>query len=990
MRIKKLQALLYAALLLAFIIVVIIFYQPDAASVAAGTNNSDGSRTGLMLNEAMAQNSAAVLDNYGNASDWVEIYNSSDSDISLSGYFLSDTEGNPAKYPLPAATVPARGYIIVYCSGTASQSANAPLHAGFRLNREETVCLFYENVLIDSMALSNSESNQSLVRENDEIVPTALYTPGFANDAAGHDAFIAAHDARDGAQLLINEIQSANASTITDGYGAYSDWMELINISGAPIDLTGYYITNDAAQPFLYRIQGGTIQPGETFLIFCSGKASIGDEQHAPFKLSADGLTAALSDKEGKLLDQMIVPELSGDASYGREAGDYTRRSIFPQGTPNLPNTTQSALINVQKFFDINNKGLYINEAMASNTQTLTLEADTPDWLELHNATGGPINLDNYALSDNLSRKSKWVFPVYTLENDSYVLVYLSGLNKSDTAAGVFHTNFKLDGMGETLILSDGDRNVIDKMIVPHMGADISIGRSADATGFFYYTAPTPGAKNPSGYLGIASMPLSDNPGGIYQQGLTLNLSVPEGMRVYYTTDASIPTPSSTPYSAPIAIDKTTVIRARAFGDNMIDSSVFSATYLVGETSSVPIMALVTEPDNLFGHENGIFANGPGYLEEFPHGSNGRGANFWMDWERPVHVEYFKDGKTVLTQDAGVKLNGQYSRAIEQKSMAIYARTKYSTNSFEAALFDDREYTSYKSFVLRSTAQDYNRARMRDAMLTSLVPDELMMHQHTQVVDVYINGTYWGHYNLRERVNKYSVAQYEGVTDESVVERIDIIKGNSRVLNGSNTEYRELIEFVKNNSLTNSDNLKYVTDRVDVQNYFDYQITEMYFGNSDNGNIKFYKVPGGKWKWILYDVDWAANTGNSGNDWNVFEAYLNKNGTGVGDAFETVLFWRLLENADMKALFFQRIAYLVNNFYTPEIIDARIDEFVATMTPQMQAHYDKWPSSGSVSGWEKHVDLLRTYYKQRPTYFKGHMKSYFNLSDAQMNQIFGN
>lgn len=125
-----------------------------------------------------------------------------------------------------------------------------------------------------------------------------------------------------------------------------------------------------------------------------------------------------------------------------------------------------------------------------------------------------------------------------------------------------------------------------------------------------------------------------------------------------------------------------------------------------------------------------------------------------------------EDGTTLLSQGAEFKINGQYSRALDQKSFAVYARKEYGDSRFNAALFDDRDYTSYKSFVLRCTAQDYNRARMRDAMMTSLMEGQGVMYQETEVCVLYLNGEYWGHYNMRERVNKWSIAQWEGVTDE--------------------------------------------------------------------------------------------------------------------------------------------------------------------------------------------------------------------------------
>ena len=307
--------------------------------------------------------------------------------------------------------------------------------------------------------------------------------------------------------------------------------------------------------------------------------------------------------------------------------------------------------------------------------------------------------------------------------------------------------------------------------------------------------------------LESAPEPAFSDEGGVKTASLELTLTAPEGSTIYYTTDCSTPTTASTPYTGPISIAENTVVRAIAVRDGYLPSTTATRTYITEDTHTVRVVSLVTDDKYLFSDEMGMYADGPNWQEEWPHGSSGVGANFWMDWEYPVHVEVWEaDGTRLIEQDGSFKLNGQYSRALDQKSFAVYARSEYGDEDrFYAPLFSDREYTDYKSFVLRCTGQDYNRSRMRDAMITGTMEGQDVMYQETEVCVLYLNGEYWGHYNMRERVNKWSVAQWEGVTDESVIDNIDLLKGNgnraNRVLNGDNTEYRELIDFCRNNSL---------------------------------------------------------------------------------------------------------------------------------------------------------------------------------------------
>ena len=242
--------------------------------------------------------------------------------------------------------------------------------------------------------------------------------------------------------------------------------------------------------------------------------------------------------------------------------------------------------------------------------------------------------------------------------------------------------------------------------------------------------------------------------------------------------------------------------------DGYLTSTTATRTYITEDTHTVRVVSLVTDdkylfsdemgmyadgpnwqvvsdPDNLVSDEKGIMVKGPNALAQYPYGSMNVGANFWMDWEYPVHVEIWEpDGTRLVEQDGSFKLNGQYSRALDQKSFAVYARSEYGDEDrFYAPLFSDREYTDYKSFVLRCTGQDYNRSRMRDAMITGTMEGQDVMYQETEVCVLYLNGEYWGHYNMRERICAAMICQYEGW--EGQEDEIDIVKGNDLVLRGS-------------------------------------------------------------------------------------------------------------------------------------------------------------------------------------------------------------
>ena len=190
---------------------------------------------------------------------------------------------------------------------------------------------------------------------------------------------------------------------------------------------------------------------------------------------------------------------------------------------------------------------------------------------------------------------------------------------------------------------------------------------------------------------------------------LTVELDVAEGTRVYYTLDSSDPSEASTPYTGPIEITGTTILRTRAYGDGYLESFVDTQSYLydVNNGNGVYVVSLVSDPYNLTSEEAGIMIKGPNASATYPY----QGANYWQDWEREAHVEVFGgDGSTMLSQGCGIKLHGQYSRAEEQQAFKVIARTRYGDNRFRAPLFTNRDYTEYQSFLLRASGQDTRSA----------------------------------------------------------------------------------------------------------------------------------------------------------------------------------------------------------------------------------------------------------------------------------------
>ncbi len=178
------------------------------------------------------------------------------------------------------------------------------------------------------------------------------------------------------------------------------------------------------------------------------------------------------------------------------------------------------------------------------------------------------------------------------------------------------------------------------------------MGRFPDGSpDWVLFSNPTPGLQNDSmKVFGISEAPNFSIKGGFYNQLLSVVLSADsQDAKIYYTLDGSEPSNNSLLYSKPILINSTKVIRAIAIENNFSPSKIVTQTYYIDLSTSLPVFSLSTNPGNFFDPDSGIYALGKNASSDFPY----FGANFWQDWERPIHVEFYEpDGSLGFSMDA--------------------------------------------------------------------------------------------------------------------------------------------------------------------------------------------------------------------------------------------------------------------------------------------------------------------------------------------------
>jgi hypothetical protein len=269
---------------------------------------------------------------------------------------------------------------------------------------------------------------------------------------------------------------------------------------------------------------------------------------------------------------------------------------------------------------------------------------------------------------------------------------------------------------------------------------------------------------------------------------------------------------------------------------------------------------------------------------------------------------------------------------------------------------------------------------------SSLAEGQGILYQDYQVIQVYINGKYYGHYNLREKINKYFVAQYEGVTNEEDIDNIDILARTDTdqfLQNGDNADWLALADFCKKKDLNDPENLQYVTDRLDVDSLFTHAAFEIILGNVDFTNVRLYRVPGGKWKMLLFDVEACWR----GLDKTPLEYYI-KPVSGKIQGFRHEPLNALLKVPEMKDRFLKRVSELLATVFRWDNVEAHFDTVIEKLEPILPRHISRWKNM-KLSNWKTNIKATKYYARVRPKKIPELLKAAMKLTKDEVETYFG-
>ena len=990
MRKRRLGSILISAALIVILAVFLINLKEGSSRAPADA---------VALSEIMISNKGSVPDNLGGYPDYIELHNGSSEKADISGYGLSDSLLEGAKYVFPAGTVlEPDAYVVVWCGGEAEDG----MHAPFKLSAGEEAVLFDASGRPLDTAVLNSVDSGMVLRREGEVWTQAKPCPGYPKTEEGMAEYEKSLKETEDIGLYINEFMASNATTICDSFGSYSDWIELYNSTDTDMDISGFGISDNLSQPMKYRFPDGTKIAAKGYLVvFCSGNEGLQNgELHAPFGLRSYGEDVVIANRAGRIIDSYSFKNQETDVSMARipdGAGEFQSNS---QPSPGYPNTGAG-----YSAFDAANRlplgGVYISEFGGSTGSVAS------DWVELHNSTGSAVSLAGYGLSNNPKNPAKWVFPDISIEPGEYLLLYATG--SADKAQKKnLKLNFCISSTGEALFFFDPNGKLIDKLSAGRMKSGQSYGRDG-SDNRFYYAEPTPGAQNGKGYEGITQLPAFSVTPGIYDNAVTVAITAGEGETIRYTTDCTTPNASSEVYSGELSISKNSVIRAAAFRDGYLSGDVATATYLFrsdGVNHALPVVTLVTDPDNLWNSKTGIYATGDQFdPDAASYADTLKSATYYQAkfateeqvdtiWEKPAAFSLFDDnGKQVFTQNVGIRIAGSFGRGRAQKGFNVIARKEYGKGSMEYPFFENRPYTEYKAVVLRAGAQDQNRSKIRDELASGLLEgtDINILYQAYRPTVLYLNGEYWGVYFMKEKRNRFFVAQHEN-TENNV--DLAIGKGFKQRSYGDNSDWVSLYEYATSHDLSSAEAYAYVSERMDVDSFRDYMIAEIYNGNTDTYNFQYYRLKGGKWKFIFYDFCWGFQSPGH-------ETLAFRMGKTPSDVCSAKLFAAMLQNKGWRDSFCRRFGELLNTAFAPERVTALIEELYGYVEPEIRREREKFnkdtfmgvkqPNTnlGTYEGFQSEISKLKDFAQKRPEELKRQLQSNLGLSDSYMKEVFG-
>lgn len=630
---------------------------------------------------------------------------------------------------------------------------------------------------------------------------------------------------------------------------------------------------------------------------------------------------------------------------------------------------------------------LTINELMQSNIDCILDDFNEfPDsWVELYNGTDREIDLSSYSLGITNNATESCKLPAQNVKPGEFVIIYC---DKQDEVQGL-HMTFRLDsGKGSEVYLFK-DNEVIENVYITKKqpAPNIAYGRlNENSDEWGYQATSTPGKVNCNRLIPIDNIlgePKFSVEGGIYNSPIELTFSLPKKApseaKIHYTLDGTEPTENSPVFENAIIIEKSTPVRAKLFCDGYLSPVSTTHSYLMPDHDiTLPIVSIVSNPDYFYSDDLGILVTG----------SDSNNPNYEYDWRRPINIEYFPSTNetAAINQLSETRVKGGASRAVQLKSLILYANKRFGTKRFTYEFFPDNApgKSEWKSIEIRNSGNDYHYAYMRDAVIQELMGTHTDLDwQPYQPSALMINGEYKGILNIRPRSNDdYIYTFYDGLED------IDMFENWLELKAGDWEEYNKFKNLYDNEAATAEE----FREEMDIDEYFNLMIMNIYFANYDfpHNNIVMWRprVENGKWRWIAKDTDFGLGLFCDAK-FKMLDRYLNPAYYDWSRKLYAVKLFRTIMTIDeLKDDFVNKFAVYMGDFLnatqTIDIVDKNYNKV------KYEFPYHSRIINGSNFNYEEKINDLKKWAIEREEFFPEYLAKFFNLGSPVSMKINSN
>lgn len=812
-------------------------------------------------------------------------------------------------------------------------------------------------------------------------------------------------------RIRINEVSPSNGGAVVDADGDTSDWIEIYNGTFDGVDLTGWHLSDDDAWPDRWPFPPMVIGPGETLLVFASGKdagepvaswRTVVDHGHLWSYLPvvepppADWAAADFDDSAWGV----------GPSGFGRGDGDdatevdahtiYVRTDVVVDADDLAELTTLWLHVDHDDGFVawLNGEELVRDGVSGADPAWDAWVSDGGQEAQLYQGRSAPGYDVSFAIDRLRVGRNVLAIEVHdaSAESSDLSLIPFLTFGFASVRGGAPspeldlgrredapHTNFSLSLSGEPVVLTAPDGCVVDRVQAGGLRQDESWGRMPDGGDLGVFLEPTPGERNTTEWRpGFARTPDLWPEPGFYPNGTAISATAWDAQTtVRIELGGAVPTEDSLVFMPGVGTSgEATVVRARGFAEGLWPSRVATGTYLVREPPEVAVVSLVLEPDDFLGVEDGMY------------------LHYWDDWEKEAHVSMFDPGGDGFALDAGLKVHGAASREFGQKSLRLVMRSDYGTAAVEYPVFAETDRERHDRLILRNAGHDtlgcsptgcMDGAHMRDAVAHRLVADIDVDSMASRPVLTYINGEPWGLYNLRERLDSAWIANNHGVDD------VDILEWEYSVVEGDNDHWIGFMATLRTLDPLSPEAWEHVQAHLDVAEVANYHATQIFIANIDwpGNNRKWWRprTPEGRYRFLLYDTDFGLGRGGLAVSHDTLAFALETDGGGWANApWATELLRLLVEVPEFRQEFVNRYADLLNTVFSAESTAATLDGFIAERQAAIPVHLERWghddalgPFVLQVSAWEYAVGGLSDWLRDRPFYARLHLEDNLEL-----------